>query len=233
MRQVLMTFVLALGMCLLSGQCWAATILIGTLSYDTFIPGGSVSPGIDAFNISNLTGSFDLPPDFPVSDSLTFQSASLTLTLGDLSQQVLDFGDIGPGFLLDPSGNPVVQVPGNEAFASAEFTATLSPGSFTLSDGTTFKADSTALDVVLDPSSGSTLVADVDQTTIGVTQTIAITTPEPASRSLVLLAFAGLVFWVISSAPVGKYPQVPVGPRLPPCRRASARRLRGAPKKSV
>jgi hypothetical protein len=185
--------VLVLGFCLLTSQSLADSILIGTFSYDTFVPAGSGSAGIDAFNISNLTTpSFDLPPYFPVSGSLTFQSASLTLTRADLSQEVIDLGDIEPGFLLDPSGNPVVQVPGDQSFASAELKATLSAEGFALFDGASFTADSTLIDVILDRSSGSMLVADTDNTTIGLTGTILAA--EPSSRDLVLLAFPGLAF---------------------------------------
>lgn len=205
MSRVLKTIVLILPFCLLR-PALADTFLVGTLSYDTFIPAGPVSAGTDAFNVSNLTGIFSAPPDFPVTDSLTFQSASLTLTLGDMSQQVIDLGDLGPGFLLDPSGNPVVQVPGDQAFLSAEFKATLSPGSFGLFDGTSFTADSTSIDAVLGPSSGSTLVADTDQTTIDVTGTM-LGTPEPASIGFLLFVLLGV------AAPLRKI--AGVAPRLP------------------
>lgn len=114
-------------LCLLVSIAQADTVSVGVLSYDTFIPAGDGSPGVLAFDLANLTGAFSLPTDLPVTNSLTFESATLTLTLSDLTQDVIALGDIGPGFLLDQSGNPIVQVPGNEMFDSAEFTATLSP----------------------------------------------------------------------------------------------------------
>jgi hypothetical protein len=184
--RILNTFVLVLGACLLAGQAEAEVVLVGTLSYDTFIPGDADSPGIDAFNLSNLTGGFALPTDFPVSDALTFQSATLTLTFSDLLQEVFDLGDIDPGFLLDPDGNPIVQVSGDQVFSSAEFNATLSAGIFALFDGTSFVADSPTLDVELLPSGGSALVADTDQTAIAVSGTVA-STPEPSSLLLASL----------------------------------------------
>ena len=159
MTRILITIALVPFLYLLAVPAQANIASVGTLSYDTFIPGSSGFPGVDAFNLSNLSGGFSLPADFPVTDSLTFQSARLTLTFSDLSQEVFNLGDIGPGFLLDPSGNPVVQVPSDQLFASAEFTATLSPGSFALFNGTSFVADSTSLDVLLQPSSGPTLGA--------------------------------------------------------------------------
>ncbi len=182
---------------LLTPVAHASTISVGVLSYDTFIPpGGDGSPGVDAFDIANLTGGFSLPPDFPVTDSLTFEDAVLTLTLTDSSQQVFDLGDIGPGFLLDGSGNPVVQVSSDESFTSAELTATLSPTTFMLFDGSTFTADSASLDILLLPSSGPTLTVDVDQTTIDVSSAAAASTPEPAGAALVLTGCFGLLFWL-------------------------------------
>jgi hypothetical protein len=179
-------------LCVVCAQ--AGMVDVGVLSYDTFIPAGNASPGVFAFDLYNLTGACSLPPDFPVSDSLTFVSATLTLTLSDLSQDVIPLGDIGPGFLLDQSGNPIVQVPGGESFDSAEFTATLSPVTFGLSDGTSFIAGSSSIDVLLLPSIGSTLTVDVDQTTIGVSGTAQILTPEPSSRDFLLAALLGLAW---------------------------------------
>jgi hypothetical protein len=87
----------------------------------------------------------------------------------------------------------VVQVPDDQLFASAEFTATLSAGSFALFDGTSFVADSTSVDVLLQPSSGPTLVPGTDQTTIGVPGSVAAATPEPSVFAVLLLACTCLV----------------------------------------
>jgi hypothetical protein len=182
--------------CWLATTIQAATVAVGTLSYDTFIPAGNGSPGVDAFDLSNLTGAFSLPTDFPVIEALTFGSATLTLTLNDLSQTVFTLGDIGPGFLLDQNGNPIVQVSGGQAFHLAEFSATLSPLTFTLSDGTSFTAGSSSIDVLLSPSSGQTLVVDVDQTIIGVSRAAQPITPEPASLSLVLPVLLALAWGI-------------------------------------
>lgn len=183
--------------CLFAAMAQGSTVYVGALSYDTFIPAGNGSPGVYAFDLANLTGAFSLPPDFPVTDDLTFQSAVLTLTLSDLSQEVFTLGDIGPGFLVDGGGNPIVQVPGDQVFNSAEFTATLSPLTFGLFDGTSFVADSAVMDILLLPSSGPTLVVDVDQTSLGVTGTVQSAVPEPASRDLACLGFSGLALGLI------------------------------------
>lgn len=184
---------LCLGTCLLISAA-RADIFLGALSYDTFIPTSAGVPGVDAFDIANLTGAFNLAPDFPVTDSLTFQSSVLTLTLSDSSQQVFNLGDIGPGFLLDGSGNPVVQVPDDESFISAEFTATLSPGTFALFDGSIFTANSASIDALLSPSSGPTLQADIDQTTISVSGSGTTVTPEPSYLLLVATGLSALIW---------------------------------------
>ena len=179
---------------LLGGIAQAATINIGALSYDTFIPAGNGSPGVFAFNLSNLTGAFSLPPDFPVSGSLTFGSATLTLTLSDLSLDVIPLGDIGPGFLVDGGGNPIVQVPGNTVFDSAKFTATLAPLTFALSDGTKFTTNSSSIVATLLPSSGTALAVDVDNTAIVVSGAVSTATPEPSSGTLALTGLLGLAW---------------------------------------
>jgi hypothetical protein len=174
-------------------QAHASTVFLGALSFDTFIPGSVDAPGVDAFNVANLTDSFSLPPDFPVTDNLIFQSASLTLNPVGQAPELFSLGDIGPGFLLDSSGNPVVQVPSTQTFASAEFTATLSAQVFALADGTSFTAGSTSIDVLLLPSQGLTLTADVDQTTLDVSSAPPSVTPEPENWAVTLLVLLWLV----------------------------------------
>jgi hypothetical protein len=190
MKLIHSAILLCLGLFLVVPAAPASTILLGSLSYDTFIPAsGDGSPGVNAFDIANLTGAFSLPEDFPVADDLTFQSAMLTLTLADMSQQTFDLGDIAPGFLLDGDGNPLVQVSSDGNFISAEFTANLSSLSFTLFDGTPVTAGSSVLHALLTPSNGQTLVADADFSPISTSNTAA-TTPEPGS---ILLLTGGLV----------------------------------------
>jgi hypothetical protein len=180
-------------LCLSATAARADILELGTLSYDTFIPESQDFPGVDAFNISNLTGAFSLPPSFPALDNLTFQAATLTLFSSGQAPQLFSLGDIAPGFLLDQFGNPIIQVPGDETFQSAEFTATLSASSI-LEPGGTFTAGSNAIDVFLLPSQGPDLTPDDDQTTISVTGQMS--TPEPASWSLLLIVFAW-VAWTL------------------------------------
>jgi len=200
----LTAFACVVGFCLIPTAAKADLISLGVLSYDTFIPGGLGSPGVDAFNIANFTGPFNLPPDFPVTDNLTLQGATLTLFQNGQTPQVLMLGDIGPGFLLDSFGNPVVQVPDNELFTSAEFTATLSVTQFALASGGSFVANSAAIDALLLPSSGPSLTADVDQTLIEAAGAFpTVTTPEPAGVVL-LLSILVLCIWRLRASPFAK-----------------------------
>ena len=153
------------------------TINLGFLSYDVLIPGGP-GPGIDVFTISNLTGDpgtggFALPPDFPALTFLTLSNSSLTVVIGGIPQMI-SLGDIAPG-----SFSPVsLQFPDSTMITSATFTATLSPSTLLLSDGTTFVANA-AIDILLVPASGSTLVAGSDLALLSATNSTA--TPEPAT----------------------------------------------------
>jgi hypothetical protein len=171
--------------CLFSTIGRASIANLGALSFDTFIPSAGNLVGVNAFNISNLSGAFSLPPDFPVFDNLTFQSATLKLSNG----QTFTLGDIGPGFFLDQIGNPVVQVPADQIFQSAELKLTLSATAFMLSDGTLFQAGSNSIDIFLMPSVGQNLTADIDQSTI----TAQVGSPEPATSSSVLILLAWIV----------------------------------------
>jgi len=52
---------------LISATARASAIPIGVLSIDVLTPPANGVPGVNVFNISDLTGAFNLPPDFPPS----------------------------------------------------------------------------------------------------------------------------------------------------------------------
>ena len=168
------------------GLLWADSLNLGVVSFDNLIPAG-LSPGVNAFDISNFTDiSFALPPDFPSVTPVTLKNS--TLKLFGSTTQILALGDIGPGFL-----SPAASFPDTVDFSSAEFTADLDVTTFLLSGGGTFTANSAAIDVFLNPSSGANLVAGIDFALITVSnEPTAI--PEPASWSL--LALATISLWV-------------------------------------
>jgi hypothetical protein len=174
--------------------CWstpahADEIAIGLLSFDTFFAAGT-----DAFDLYNFSGPAGglLGDPYPL-DSLTFVGATLTLTSdAGVVSPPLNLGDIGPGGLFDLSGAPVVQVPGNENFASATFTADLAaPLTFSLSDGSTFDAAS-QISVSLLPSSGLDLAPDTDFAVIYAERSAVSPVPEPATGTLLATGMIGL-----------------------------------------
>ncbi len=161
-----------------------ATINLGILSYDVLVPSGPGVSGIDAIDISNLTGADLLTPDFPVTTAVTLTNAGLQLN-GPSAVDVY-LGDIGPGPLLDPGGQPLasLQFPASSQFTSAILTAVLDVDALHLyQDGTdTVDPDIT---VTLLPMSGPYLQAGVDNIVI----TTSTSLPEPGTLSI---AFAGL-----------------------------------------
>ncbi|MDX2149376.1 MAG: PEP-CTERM sorting domain-containing protein [Bryobacteraceae bacterium] len=162
----------------------AATINIGLITFDPFLPGPD---GTNIVNITNFTADFALPPDFPVLTPLTFLSGTLTLSNGE--PLVIPLGDLAPGPLTLPGS---LEFPDTATFSSALFTATLSQTSFLLSDGTTFQADSPAIVATLVPSEGPTLTPGIDFAVLSVTGEVSTVIPEPASLLLLGTALATL-----------------------------------------
>jgi hypothetical protein len=167
-------------LCVLPAISAADSLPIGLLSFNTSIFG---NPGTNAFTISNFTGIFALPPDFPVLDSLIFLGSTLTVVQASGST-VFNLGDLGPG---DFS----VEVSQSEVFLSALFTATLSQTMFQLANGSFFIASPTFSTDLL-PAAGSTLTPDVDLAVMNVSGTIAQVT-EPISLLLVPMGLCALV----------------------------------------
>lgn len=159
-------FVLIATMCV-APPARAATISLGSLSFDQFIAADPVDPtsvGSNAFNIFNSTGDFALPPDpstppNPI-DSVELLNATLSLTDQD-GTQTISIGTIGPGLLNDGFGSPLfsLQFADTVQFTSAVFSATLGALNFLLADGSTFTAADAVVSFTLAASGGS-LVAN-------------------------------------------------------------------------
>lgn len=176
--------------CLLSFPAAAATIHIGYVSFDQFIPGAPGFPGVNAFSIANLTGDetlggYALPPDFPVYTPLVFLGSSLTLTLEGGTNQIFPLGDLAMGAHMPP----VLEFPETALFSQARFTAQVNPTTFSLDDGSAWTVISATIDVQLMPSTGTALEPGLDPVLLTVDanpQTTPI--PEPTTWSCVLLA---------------------------------------------
>ncbi len=172
---------------LASGLAQASTISLGVVSFNTLIPSGPSSPGVNDFAIDNFTGSSSLPPDFPATTSLTFMNSFLLLTQQGGSQQTVSLGDLGPGSYTPAS----LQFSVVTNFTSAVFTATLNPTTFLISGGSSFQAANSQISVRISPSSGAVLVADTDFAPINVSNTGAA--PEPGTAMFVLSAFTAAI----------------------------------------
>ena len=177
---------------LLSIQEAQPQVVTGLLSFDVLIPAGNGSPGIDAFDLFNLTGpAYGPAAGSPyVADSLTLDNVVLTAFFAGGSWQTFDLGNLAPGELVDAGGNPVVQFPGSAEFTSATLSATLSQTTFTLSDGSTFTA-SPSISVDLTPSSGGLLAAGVDLAAI-YAEPAGTATPEPGTLVLLPLGLLAI-----------------------------------------
>jgi len=161
---------------LLSGISLAdpiSPISIGFISFDIRIPPAG-GPGVNVFSISNLTGDFGLPADFPVVDSLVFVGSTLTLVGENTSEAVL-LGDLAPGLW---DSIDALQFPDTSLFSAAIFQATLSGIDLHLLDGSTFSA-AAIVTARLSPSSNSFLTAGTDFALIEVMPGQAATVPAP------------------------------------------------------
>lgn len=185
MRNVLARVLLALlVMAAFSAAASADSFGIGVLSLDpTGIGAGAT------FDIQNLTGSADLPPDFPVATPLAFSGLDLLLTFGDGSTETLttsDFTSDGSGGF---TGNNIFDL-GTVTITSAVLTGTLSPVDVTLAGGATETLNPTFTATLTDPSGGPLQATDAVE--IDATSGVA-TAPESSSGLYLGIGVAGLL----------------------------------------
>ena len=180
-----------------STAAFSETINLGIISFDVLTPGNGISPGVNVFNITNLTGDpllsgFALPSDFPVFTSVIIMGATLTLEDGG-APTVIGLSAIDPGPFLVPGS---LQFPDTVAFTSVILSATLNQTSLLLADGTTFLTDSALVLVTMLPFVDPSLVAGSDFAVISVTGSVAAAgVPEPRSAGMMMAAL-GLAFVV-------------------------------------
>lgn len=155
----------------------ADSVVVGDLSFDTLESGIT-----DSFTVTNYTGDDNLG-FFPVADNVSFEGITVTYTDSTTSTTTsASLPDLSPDQVLNQ-----LAVGASDMYSQTVFSATLSQTIFTLSDGTTFQADSSTVTFTLSPSSPPSLQADVDSGFITVNGSIITSTaPEPPVSLLLL-----------------------------------------------
>jgi hypothetical protein len=154
----------------------ADTEIVGELSFDTLNSGVT-----DAFTVRNFTGDDNLG-FFPVMDNVDFEGITIAYTDSTTSTTTsAALPDLSP----DQVSNQLA-VSASDMYSQAVFQATLSQTIFTLSDGTTFQADSSTVTFTLSPSTPPSLQADTDLELISVSGSL-ITPPAPEPPVWLLL----------------------------------------------
>ena len=193
-RDLVCACTLLLGFVISTYTATADTINLGYLSLVTVVPANPPFPGTVGFQVFNnvgdpLAGGYSLPPDFPVYDNLILQNLTLTFVIGGNSQSFV-LGGLGPGSYDPP---PAQQLSDFTLFDSATLTGTLSSSIFTLYDGSIWQASSMDFSAILLPSSGATLLPDIDLVVFGVeAQPNSSAVPEPST--FLLMAGVAAVF---------------------------------------
>jgi len=189
MRRYFVLAGLALVMLVGAGPAAADQIPVGGVFYDPFILGQPGFPGIDVFDVSNLTGLAFLPPSFPAATNLNFNNLILTVLLSGGGQQSFSVGTASPGFTtLGPQFLDTLGI------TSASLTGNFASTSITLADGSVVQINGTFSSTIL-PSSGSTLAAGADSAVIFATRSIT-NVPEPPSLLMLGAGFLLMGSWL-------------------------------------
>jgi len=171
------------------------TLTAGVFSYDAagdVIPPEGTSAGVDAFNISNITGlGIDLDGFGVIVPALDF--SDLVITLFDANGQTsTPLGGLAANSVLaDATGFSPLLFPDTQAFTSATLTGTIGGFSTQLSETTVFTADPSTFLVTLTPSNLVALVAGSDFVPITITGELTTSTvPEPSTLALLAAGLA-------------------------------------------
>lgn len=200
MQRILTRLMLALfAVGLLSAVAHADNIGVGDLSYD------QISASDNQFDITNLTGSNSLAPEFPISTQLTITVTQVFVQLSGGGSIVLPGGDFT---VVDSQGdvdctNAACNLFG-DLITSATLTGTLSPttGLAGLPAGDSGISSTFSTTITPDPvnCTGGTLDAGCDSAFIYATGVSTsgggggtTTAPEPGTWGLMILGFVGLL----------------------------------------
>jgi len=149
---------------------------------------------VNTFQLYNYTGDPALGgeallPDFPIFTPLVFTDATLSVVIGGTIQSI-DLGDLSPG----PLSLSTVQFSSNTLFSSATFAARLNSSTFSLSNGVSYTVANTLVQFTLLPSSGDTLIADIDFGVIELEASETAINPNPIPEPSTFLVALPLLF---------------------------------------
>jgi hypothetical protein len=163
------------------------TVTVGTFSFDEFIPAADTTPGVDAFNVVNLTDlGLDLDGNGVVAPALSFLNLVATLIDASGSTQTTLGNLAANSVLVDATGASPLLFPDTQLFTSAVLAGTIEGFTAQLADGSVFTAALSPFTVTLLPSNGSSLVAGTDFASITITGDVSSPAPVPEPSTLIL-----------------------------------------------
>lgn len=174
---------------LFSFSATAATIPMGALLWDVTAPGST-----GQFDIFNATGPNALPPDFPVTTSVSFSDLALTVNFSDGSTQTFgsSYFTLNPFDLLSFDGSVIPIGGASPQPVDATLTGSFSTTSLTLDGGGTATILST---FSANFGGGSTPLDDGSAAIIYATEGSTVSAPEPdVWATLAVISLSLIVF---------------------------------------
>lgn len=170
----------------------ADSIPIGVVAFNEFIPASSPVPGLNTFDIANLTGGLLAPA--PGLATVEIFNGSLLLTFSDGSTQSFAITGLSP-FPLIPGFNPTAIFSSDTLFLSAVLTGTLDVTFVQLNDGTTTNLVET-FSATLNPLAGDTFLAPCTFGSTLCAQAPIVAAPVPEPGTIFLLGMGMAVYCV-------------------------------------
>jgi PEP-CTERM motif len=178
-------YLLAVTLVMVAGVCtqpaFADSVPIGQISFDVTIPAEVGLPGVNSFDLTNLTGGSITAPSPGVVDLITL-SGQLTLVESVGGAQTISFTSVGLGV------TDLFDVPSDVQIVSATLTGTLDQTLVTLNGGTSPVTLSTSF-LVTDPFNGGIALTACDGTNTCSQGVLSASVPEPG---ILLLLASGI-----------------------------------------
>lgn len=166
------------------------TVTVGAFTFDEFIPAADTTPGVDAFNITNLTDlGIDLDGNGIVAPALNFLDLVATLVDAAGASSSTLLGSLAANSVLaDGTGVSPLLFPDTQLFTSAVLTGSVEGFTAQLADGSVFTAALSPFTATLLPSNGTSLAAGADFALIAITGDVSQPAPVPEPGTLLLFA---------------------------------------------